>query len=331
MSLGSLAAAPILTDHRVRPLEAAPWLIAIAVYFVLPAQLGLATQILIMILFALSLDLIVGYAGIISLGHAAFFGAGAYTVGLLSKYGWTEPLTGLLAAAAIAGLIGFGSGWVLLRTRGLTLLMLTIAVAIMLHELANDLDTITGGFDGLPIETDPILGLFRFSALSYDNQYFYALAVLFLVFVLVRSTVYSPFGRSLVGIKESTTRMHAIGSPVHLRLVQVYSMSAAIAGVAGGLFAQANAYLTTQVLSFGLSGDVLIMVILGGAGQLYGAFLGATAFLLLERQTELVLGTEFPYWQLAVGTALVLTVLSGQNGLLGLAITLYRRLRGRTS
>ena len=139
------------------------------------------------------------------------------------------------------------------------------------------------------------------------------------------------FGRSLIGIKESTTRMHAIGSPVHLRLVQVYSMSAAIAGVAGGLFAQANAYLTTQVLSFGLSGDVLIMVILGGAGQLYGAFLGATAFLLLERQTELVLGTEFPYWQLAVGTALVLTVLSGQNGLLGMAITLYRRLRGRTS
>ena len=329
MSLGSLTAAPILANHRLRPLEAAPWVIAIAVYFLLPAQLGLATQILIMILFALSLDLIVGYAGIISLGHAAFFGAGAYTAGLLSKYGWTEPLTGLLAAAAVAALIGFGSGWVLLRTRGLTLLMLTIAVAIMLHELANDLDNITGGFDGLAVTTAPILGLFKFSALSYDNQYFYVLAVLFLVFVLVRATVYSPFGRSLVGIKESAERMHAVGSPVHLRLVQVYSMSAAIAGVAGGLFAQANAYLTTHVLSFGLSGDVLIMVILGGAGQLYGAFLGATAYLVLQRQTELVLGTEYPYWQLAIGTALVLTVLSGQSGLLGLAATVYRKLRGR--
>ena len=213
MSLGSLTAAPILANHRLRPLEAAPWVIAIAVYFLLPAQLGLATQILIMILFALSLDLIVGYAGIISLGHAAFFGAGAYTAGLLSKYGWTEPLTGLLAAAAVAALIGFGSGWVLLRTRGLTLLMLTIAVAIMLHELANDLDNITGGFDGLPVTTAPILGLFKFSALSYDNQYFYVLAVLFLVFVLVRASVYSPFGRSLVGIKESAERMHAVGSP----------------------------------------------------------------------------------------------------------------------
>jgi branched-chain amino acid transport system permease protein len=330
MSFGSLAAAPLFTSHRLRPLEAAPWIIAIAVYFLLPGQLGLATQILIMVLFALSLDLIVGYAGIISLGHAAFFGTGAYTVGLLSKYGWTEPLTGLLAAAAIAGLAGFGSGWALLRTRGLTLLMLTIAVAIMLHELANDLDGITGGFDGLPVTTAPIFGIFRFSALSYDNQYFYVLAVLFLIFMVVRATIYSPFGRSLVGIKESAARMHAIGSPVHLRLVQVYAMSAAIAGVAGGLFAQANAYLTTHVLSFGLSGDVLIMVILGGAGQLYGAFLGATAFLVLERQTERVLGTEFPYWQLAVGLALVLTVLSGQRGLLGAAASIVRWVRRRT-
>jgi branched-chain amino acid transport system permease protein len=234
-----------------------------------------------------------------------------------------------LAAAAAAALLGLASGWVVLRTHGLTLLMLTIAVTIMLYELANDLDAVTGGFDGLPVTTDPIFGVFAFSALTYDVKYIYTLAVLFLLFLVVRATVHSPFGRALVGIQENVTRMHAIGSPVHHRLVRVYVMAAAIAGVAGGLFAQANAYLTTYVLSFDLSGAVLIMVILGGAGRLYGAFLGATVFLVLEEQTERVLGTEYPYWQLAVGLALVLTVLFARRGLLGLVGTTAARIGRR--
>ncbi len=329
MSAMDKAFEPMLTRQRVRAAEAAPWLIAVVVYFTLPGYLGLATHILIMILFALSLDLIVGYAGIVSLGHAAFFGTGAYTVGLLAKYGWAEPLTGLCAAAAVAALLGLASGWVLLRTHGLTLLMLTIAVTIMLYELANDLDSITGGFDGLPVTTDPIFGVFAFSALTYDLKYFYTLIVLFVLFLVVRSTVYSPFGRALVGIRENVARMHAIGSPVHRQLVRAYVMAAAIAGVAGGLFAQVNAYLTTYVLSFELSGVVLIMVILGGAGRLYGAFLGATVFLVLEDQTERVLGTEYPYWQLAVGLALVLTVLFARRGLFGLVESAVAGVRRR--
>lgn len=321
----SAASQSLLAQHRFRVAEASPWVIAVLVYLIGADYLALATQILVMALFALSLDLIVGYAGIVSLGHAAFFGAGAYAVGLLAKYGWAEPLSGLLAAAGVAAVLGLVSGWVLLRTRGLTLLMLTIAVTVMLRELANDLDYITGGFDGLPVAIDPIFGRFAFSVLSYDVKYVYTLIILFLMFILIRFAVHAPFGRSLVGIRENVTRMHAIGTPVHWRLVRVYVMAAAIAGVAGGLFAQVNGYLTTDVLSFELSGTVLIMVILGGAGRLYGGFLGAAVYLVLEEQTERVLGTEYPYWQLVVGLALVATVLFSRRGLLGLIGRLGRR------
>ncbi len=151
------------------------------------------------------------------------------------------------------------------------------------------------------------------------------------MFVLVRFAVHAPFGRSLVGIRQNATRMHAIGAPVHWRLVRAYVMAAAIAGDAGGLFAQVNGYLTTDVLSFELSGTVLIMVILGGAGRLYGGFLGAAVYLVLEEQTESVLGTEYPYWQLVVGLALVATALFGRRGLLGLGEDVVDRLRRRAS
>lgn len=320
----------MLGRHRFRWPEVIPWIIAVVVYLALPGYLSLATQILVMVLFALSLDLIVGYAGIVSLGHAAFFGVGAYTVGLLAANGWTEPLSLLAAAAAVAALLGFLSGWVLLRTHGLTLLMLTIAVTVMLQELANDLDDITGGFDGLPITVDPILGTFAFSALTYDVKYFYVLAFLFLLFLVVRCLVYSPFGQALVGIRENVTRMHAVGSPVHWRLVKVYVISAAIAGVAGGLFAEVNAYITTQVLSFELAGDVLIIVILGGTGRLYGAFLGAPLFIVLQDQTELLLGTDQPYWLLTVGLVLVIVVLFARRGLVGLIEDAGARFGNRT-
>ena len=319
------AARFLRSRHRLRWAEAVPWAVAIAVYFALPGYHSLATHVLIMVLFALSLDLVVGYAGIVSLGHAAFFGAGAYAVGLLADNGWSEPLTALLAGAAVAALLGFVSGWVLLRTRGLTLLMLTIAVTVMLHELANDLDDITGGFDGLPIEVDPIFGALAFSPLTFEVKYTYVLVVLFVLFLVVRQLVYAPFGQALVGIRENTTRMHAVGSPVHWRLVKVYVISAAIAGVAGGLFAQVNAYVTTHVLSFALSGDILIMVILGGTGRLYGAFLGVPVFIILQDQTESLLGTDLPYWLLAVGLALVIVVLFAPRGLIGLFEDLGRR------
>jgi branched-chain amino acid transport system permease protein len=309
---------PLLTAHRFRLYEALPWLLAIVVFFAFPGYRLLATQILCMILFALSLDLLVGYTGIATLGHTAFFGTGAYTAALLAANGWTEPLSGLLVAALGAGLLGGLSGWVVLRTRGLTLLMLTMALTIMLHELANDFDDITGGFDGINFENAPIFGIFEFDPIWFGVNYWYVLAVLFALFLLIRAIVYSPFGRMLIGIRENSRRMRAIGTPVHSRMVAIYVISCAIAGVAGALWVQVQGNITTAVLSFELSGEVLIMLILGGAGRLYGACVGAAAVILLESMRELILGTDQPYWMLAIGLLLVLTVLFARRGLLGL-------------
>ena len=323
----------LLTAHRIRLLELLPWLIGIAVFFLFPGYRLLATQILCMILFVLSLDLLVGYAGIVSLGHTAFFGTGAYTAALLASNGWGEPLTGLLLAAITAALLGFLSGWIVLRTQGLTLLMLTMAFTIMLHELANDFDTLTGGFDGINFENRWILGLFEFDPVWFGVNYWYALIVLFILFLFVRTLIYSPFGWALTGIRENTRRMHAIGTPVHWRMVTIYVIAAAIAGVAGGVWVQVQGNITPAVLSFELAGEALIMLILGSTGRLYGAFVGATVFKLLENLTEQVLGTDQPYWMLAIGLLLILTVLFARRGLLGLcedAMTLLRLRREST-
>jgi branched-chain amino acid transport system permease protein len=329
MALANPAAEALASRHRVRALEALPWVVALAAYFVFPDYMALGTQVLILVLFALSLDLVLGYAGIVTLGHAAFFGTGAYAVGLLaSEFGWQEPISGLAAAAAAAALVGLASGWVLLRTHGLTLLMLTLATMTLLHELANEREDLTGGFDGLTVTIDPVLGLFAFNPLTYGVQYLYALAVLLLVFLVVRRIVYSPFGQGLTGIRESIIRMHAVGTPVRWRLVTAYTISAAIAGVAGGLFAQANAYITLDVLSLDRAATVLIVLILGGHGRLYGAFLGAAAYLILEDE----LAKEFPeFWQFGLGLMLVLIALFAREGLMGLIAAALRRLKGSMS
>ncbi|HVO17035.1 MAG TPA: branched-chain amino acid ABC transporter permease [Alphaproteobacteria bacterium] len=318
-------AAYLRSRHRFRAAEAAPWLLLALVYFVLQGYLALGSQIVVMILFALSLDLILGYAGIVSLGHAAFFGVGAYAAALLAKHGWAEPISGLVVAAAAAAAIGAASGWVLLRTRGLTLLMLTMAVAILLQELSNARSDITGGFDGIAFQMSPLLGEHNFG-IYFKTQYVYAAVVLLLAFLLVRRIVHAPFGRQLEGIRENVKRMHAIGSPVHRRLVTVYTISAALAGVAGGLFAQTQQFVTLAVLSFDLSGKILIMLILGGTGRLYGAFVGVTVYMILEDQ----LAKQYPqYWQLGIGAVLVLVVLFARRGLFGLAEDAVKRLRGR--
>lgn len=315
--------------HRIHWAEAIPWIAAIAVFYLMPGYRLLATQILVMILFALSLDLIVGYAGIISLGHTAFFGTGAYVTALLASHDIPDPIFGLFAAALAAAVLGLVSGWVLLRTHGLTLLVLTMAVTIMLMELANDFDEITGGFDGINFTNSEIFGLVELDQLWYSSSYIYVLVVLFLGFITIRTIVYAPFGRALIGIRENTRRMSAVGTPVHQRLVTVYMISAAIAGIAGALWVQVQGNVTTEVYAFELSGDVLIMLILGGTGRLYGAFLGATVFKILESITEQVLGTDEPYWQFAIGVALILTVLFARRGLFGIFEDMAERRKRR--
>jgi branched-chain amino acid transport system permease protein len=318
------AARALAGRHRIRLWESIPWLLAIAFYFAFPRYLGFGTEMLVTILFAISLDLALGYAGIVTLGHAAFFGAGAYTAGMLAfHHVWNEPITGLITAAVVAGAVGLASGLVLLRTTGLTLLMLTLCTMALLEESANLGGDYTGGFDGLPgMEIRPLFGLFAFDPLYPRVQYLYVLGVLFLCFVFVRTLVYSPFGQSLTGIRENTLRMHAVGAPVRARLVVCYAISAAIAGIAGGLWAQSNAYVNLSTLGLDRAATVLIILVLGGYGRLYGAFVGAVAYMALSHFLSKVYPTA---WQLGLGLLLVVIALFARNGILGLLDTLLRR------
>lgn len=306
----------LLNRHRFKPAEALPWILAIAAFFVFPDRMTFGTQVLVMITFALSLDLILGYAGIVTLGHAVFYGLGAYTVGLLvTKAGWNEPISSLFAAAAVAGLFAFLTGWFLLRYRGFTLLMLTLASGFILMEIGNWRSDITGGYDGLPgMVIAPLFGTFEYD-LYGRTTYLYALGVLFIVFLIVRCIVYSPFGEALTGIRENVQRMHAIGAPVRRHLVVAYTIAGAIAGVAGALFVQTTAYVTLGVFDFERSAAVMVILILGGTGRLYGAFVGAIIYMTLEDDLS-KLSPEF--WQFGVGLLLVLTVLFARRGLLGL-------------
>ena len=318
------AARALARRHRFQWWEVLPWLLGLAFYFAFPRYLAFGTDVLITILFAISFDLALGYAGIVTLGHAAFFGAGAYTVGMLAKNGiWTEPITLLILAGVVAGLVGLASGLVLLRTTGLTLLMLTLCTMGLLEESANMAADVTGGFDGLDsLPIKPIFGRFEFDVLYSSTQYLYVLAVALVCFVFVRTLVYSPFGHSLTGIRENTLRMHAVGAPVRWRLVLCYTISAAIAGVAGGLWAEANQYVNLSTLGLDRAATVLIILVLGGYGRLYGAMVGAIAYMVLEH----FLSKAYPTaWQLGLGLLLMAIALFARGGILGIVEAFSRR------
>jgi branched-chain amino acid transport system permease protein len=308
--------------HRYHPLEALPWAAAIAAYAVFPSYLPLGSQILATILFALSADLVLGYAGIVTLGHAAFFGTGAYTAGILAANGWGEPISGLLAAALVAALVGLLSGFVVLRTTGLALLMQTLVVATLLHEAANKASSWTGGDDGLQgMDVWPIFGLFRFDLFG-RTAYVYCLVVLFLGWWISRRVVHSPFGRSLTGIRENVLRMHAIGAPVVRRRLVIYTVSAALAGVSGALIAQTTQFVGLGTLSLDRSGGALIMLIIGGVGRLYGAFIGVPLYMIAQDRFSQI---DPVYWYFWIGLLMVVVVLFGRGG--GGVLSLFDRLR----
>jgi branched-chain amino acid transport system permease protein len=306
--------------HRFRPVEAAPWLLALAAYMVFPGYLPLGAQILATILFVLSADLVLGYAGIVTLGHAAFFGAGAYTAGLLAANGWGEPVSGLLAASLVAALIGFLSGLLILRTTGLALLMQTLVVAATLYEAANKAGRWTGGDDGLSgMVVWPVFGLFRFDMFG-RTAYAYGFVVLFLGWLLARQIVNSPFGRSLTGARENTARMHAIGAPVTRRRVIVYTISAGLAGASGVLIAQTTSFVGLTSLSLERSGNALIMLIIGGVGRLYGAFIGVPLFMIAQDRFSTI---DPVYWYFWLGLLMVMVVVFARGGVLGLLERLW--------
>lgn len=308
--------------HRLSPVELLPWLAAVSSYFIFPDYLALLAQILATIIFALSLDLVLGYAGILTLGHAAFLGTGAYTAGLLAVNGWGEPITGLLAAAVTAGIMGFVSGAIVLRTTGLTLLMQTLVVAAMLYELANKAGHYTGGADGLQgMDVWPIFGMFRFDIFG-RTAFFYSLAVLFFCWLFARTVVHSAFGRSLTGIRENILRMRAIGAPVEGRKLLIYSIAAALAGISGALIAETTQFVGLGALSLERSGTVLIMLIIGGVGELYGAFIGVPLYMIAQDRFASI---DPVYWYFWIGLFMVLLVLFAPGGVLGV----LGRLRGK--
>ena len=325
---GEAAGAPTLfrlPHDRWRPLEIAFWLIPLPCLFLFPGYLVLGSQIFIVGLFALSLDLILGYAGIVSLGHAAFFGVGAYTAGLLARHGWGEPFSGLLAAAGVASAVGFLTSFLVVRGADLTRLMVTLGIGQLFFEAANRAADVTGGVDGLSgVNLWKVLGLFPFD-LEGRVAFLYSLLVLFACFALARRVVASPFGLSLRGIREAGHRMPALGTPVRRRLVAVFTLSAGLAGIAGALLAQTTQFVGLEVLSFTRSAEVLLILVLGGTGRLYGALVGAPLFMLAQ---DYLSGLNPVYWQFWFGLLLVVIVLFARGGVLGGADQLRRRFFG---
>jgi branched-chain amino acid transport system permease protein len=316
-----------LPDDRWRAAEVAFWLLPVPCFFLFPGHLVLASQVFITALFALSLDLILGYAGIVSLGHAAFFGIGAYTAGLLARHGWGEPLSGLAAGGVLAAAAGFLVSFLVVRGSDLARLMVTLGIGQLVYEAANKAASVTGGVDGLGgVAVGKLLGLFAFD-LEGKVAWIYSLAVLFACFALARRLVASPFGLSLRGIRESTKRMPALGAPVRQRLVAVFTISAGLAGIAGGLLAQTTQFVGLEVLSFTRSAELLIILVLGGTGRLYGGLVGAPLFMLAQNYLS---GIDPSYWQFWLGLLLVAIVLLGRGGVMGLgdrAARLVRRWR----
>jgi branched-chain amino acid transport system permease protein len=313
-----------LPNDRWKPLEIVFWLLPVASYFFFPDYLVLVSQIMIIGLFALSLDLILGYAGIVSLGHAAFFGLGAYTAGLLSVHGWGEPISGLLAAAIVAGIVGFIVSFLVVRGQDLARLMVTLGIGLMLFEAANKAAFITGGVDGLSgMIMQPLFGVFEFDLFG-KTAFWYSFGVLFILFVALRRLVNSPFGLSLRGIREGGRRMPAIGANVDRRLVAVFTIGAAVAGVAGALLAQTTQFVGLDVLGFPRSADLMIMVVLGGTGRLYGALIGAAVFMAAQ---DKISNLDPAYWQFYLGLLLVLIVLFARGGILGGAEKIFAKLK----
>jgi branched-chain amino acid transport system permease protein len=296
---------------RWTPLEIAFWLVAFSTIYLLPGRHLILTEIAIWALFALSLDLILGFGGILSLGHAAFFGVGAYAAGLFATHGIiTEPVLALLVAGLAATIVGFLTSFLVLRGSDLTRLMVTLGVALVLRELANRYSNITGGADGLQgVTVAPVLGLFRFDLFGH-TAYVYSLIVLFLLFLLARRIVNSPFGLSLLAVKGNALRASAIGIPVDWRLVAIYTVAAGYAGIAGGLLAQTTAFASLEVFSFDRSADVLLVLIIGGIGYLYGGLIGAIIFRLMQ---DWLANITPQYWQFWIGLVLVIIVLVGRD------------------
>ncbi len=318
-----------LASARFTLLELLFWLAPVAAYFLFPGHYALGALIMTYALAVLGLDLVLGYAGIVSLGHAAFFGIGAYTAGLLAVHGWREPLSGLLIGGVAALAVGAAASFLVVRGKDLTRLMVTLGIGLVVYELANKLSEITGGTDGLSgIEIAPLFGVFAFD-LYGATAWWYAYAVLLVVFVALKFVVNSPFGLSLRAIREGVNRMPALGVAVDGRLRLAFTLSAGVTGLAGALMAQTTQFVGVDALSVPRAAEFLVMLVLGGTGRLYGAIAGAAVFLIAR---DLLSDVNAVYWEFWMGILLMATVLLARGGITGGVAALLGRLpNGRAS
>ena len=286
---------------------------ALAAPLLLPRHALIINEIAIVALFALSLDLILGYTGIVSLGHAAFFGMGAYSAALFAKWVMPDPLTGLLVGMLAATLLGALCSVTIQRGSDLTRLMVTLGVGLILLELANRFDGLTGGADGLQgVVLGPVLGRFAFE-LDGRTAAWYSITVALVFFVLARRLVQSPWGATLMAVRDNRLRAMAIGIPVSVRLATVYTVAAGMAGAAGALMAQTTGFASLDLFAFDRSADVMLLLVIGGTGWLYGGVAGAVVFKVMQDALSAVTPQ---YWMFWMGLFLVVLVLVGRERLL---------------
>ena len=299
-------------SSRWKAWEPVFWLLALASPFVLSTHALIINEIAIVALFAISLDLVLGYSGIVSLGHAAFFGMGAYVAALFAKLVMPDPLVGLAVAIAVSASLGAICSLTVLRGSDLTRLMVTLGVALILLELANKLDWLTGGADGLQgVVMGPLLGRFEFD-LSGRTAACYSIVVAWLLFVLARRLTGSAFGATLKAIRDNRLRAMAIGIPVSSRLAVIYSIAAGVAGAAGALLAQTTGFASLDVFAFDRSADVMLILVIGGTGWLYGGIAGAVVFKLMQ---DFLSSITPQYWMFWIGLFLVVLMLVGREKL----------------
>ena len=303
----------LLASGRYKPWELALWVLALALPSLLSSHALIINEIAIVALFAISLDLVLGYTGIVSLGHAAFFGMGAYAAALFSKLVMPDPLVGLLFAVAVSTVLGAICSLTIIRGSDLTRLMVTLGVGLILMELANKLDWLTGGADGLQgVVMGPVLGKFAFD-LSGRTAAWYSITVLMVCFVIARRLVNSPFGATLKAVRDNRLRAMAIGISVTSKLSIVYTVAAAMAGAAGALLAQTTGFASLDLFEFHRSADVMLILVIGGTGWLYGGVAGAIVFKLMQ---DVISSITPQYWTFWIGLFLVVLVLVGRERLI---------------
>jgi branched-chain amino acid transport system permease protein len=321
-----------LITSRERAAAIMVFLVALAVFpqFDQEFYTELVTRVMVLAIFAVSLDLLLGYTGLISFGHAAWFGIGGYVLALLgTKYQITNNLwLTLPAAMAITAVASFIVGLFVLRTRGMFFIMVTLAFAQIFYFLFHDVKALGGSSDGLNLRGKPtteINGWVPFELTDTNTLYYFVMVLLVAVLLFMALLLRSPLGRALQGIRENEHRMAAIGFPVLRYKLAAFTLAGSLAGMAGHLYAVLSGGVNPELMSWHQSADVLLMVILGGMGQLWGGVIGAFSFVLLQE----ILSVMFKQWHLWLGTVIVLLVLFLPDGMISIFGRIKALARGR--